>query len=82
MPQVTVTADVEFWCAQCGKGICSNFSERPRRPGVFDAEPCADCLEAAKNEGVEEGRAERQDEIDSLQERVRELEQALQEKAA
>lgn len=83
MPQVTakgeatLVVDIEFWCAKCGDGICSHYRERPRREGVFDAEPCEACLERAKEEGQEAGRDERQGEIDELKERVEELERKL-----
>lgn len=79
MPEITVVGEFEVWCANCGAGICGNFRERTRRPGVFDADPCEKCLENAREEGSATGFHERQTEVDQLQEQVRRLEKEISE---
>ena len=55
MPDVTV--NIDLWCARCGAGICNNGTAR-KRGGGFDIEPCDKCLQEARSEGYDEGRAE------------------------
>jgi len=52
MPEVEVTANIEVWCGECGKGLC-RLSKGIK--GGVEVEPCPDCLEEAKKEAYDEG---------------------------
>jgi hypothetical protein len=56
MPEVNATITWEIWCAKCGAPLCGNVScRRSIYDNRFDIEPCEKCLDAARNEGYEEG---------------------------
>ena len=48
------TVEFEVWCS-CGEGLCRQTKNV--RGGV-EVEPCEKCLEAAREEGRDEGRNE------------------------
>jgi len=63
MPEIEV--DIEIFCS-CGKGICNNATSgrtNSRRQPYFTIEPCKDCLEAAKQEGYDEGYKDRKEAV-------------------
>lgn len=59
-PLPDVTTNVEVYCAGCGAGLCNqteSTTTRTRGEPAFRVEPCEACLEAAREEGREEGYA-------------------------
>ena len=53
MPEIEVSVSV--YCS-CGEGLCNQSSSGSNRNGAFiTVEPCAKCLESAKEEGKKEG---------------------------
>lgn len=59
--------DFEVWCSKCGEGICNNYNIKGNRYGFhFQADPCEKCLDNA--------RAEKDEDIKILQEKIDELE--------
>ena len=58
MPEVNATITWEIWCAKCGAPLCGNVSVRRHSrfdENRFNIEPCEKCLDAARDEGYEEG---------------------------
>jgi len=56
-----IEIDIEIFCARCGAGICNNATAsrtKGRGQPCFEIEPCETCLEKAKDEGYQEGKAE------------------------
>jgi Zn finger protein HypA/HybF involved in hydrogenase expression len=85
---VDVAINFEIWCANCGTGICGNTEYRRGSENHFDTR-CDQCNK--EREEIEKGRdifkermyalqieiKERDDEIDSLNKRIEELEEEL-----
>jgi hypothetical protein len=72
MPSFEVTHEVEFeaYCESCNAGICSNITTRKSRFRDLDQiviEPCEDCINKAKKEGLEEAEAEYEAKIEKLE---------------
>ena len=65
-------ADFEIFCAECGTDLGNGVEVK--EPGAHGArvyvQPCADCLEAAKDEGDAEGYARGEQEALAAQEDV------------
>lgn len=75
--EVQATVDIEFevFCEQCGAGLCGESntrSSRNRGTPQVTVNPCSHCVASAK----EDIRDQMQEEIDKLEERIRELEEA------
>jgi hypothetical protein len=71
--------EFEAYCAVCNSGICSNvdgqrgsYTKKSRDPYI-DVTPCEDCLEEAR----QEGRDEKDREIEKLEERISDLEHEI-----
>ena len=51
-----ITVDIQVWCAESGEGIRDLVSQDRRRDtGCIEIYPCSKCIEAAKDEGHNEG---------------------------
>ena len=59
MPEITI--DIEVWCS-CGEGLCHQSSEHAGNRTGIDVEPCEKCINAARQEGHDEGYTERKEE--------------------
>lgn len=61
MPNIEITQNVDVWCAKCGAALCNQtdvtYRGRENTPS-FLVTPCETCLEKARDEGYEEGKAE------------------------
>ena len=80
--QVECKTDIDFevFCGTCGAGLCNNSDTRNSRNRNYPqvtVDACEKCMENAKDEGIEEGRADRDEELAELQARIDELEKEL-----
>ena len=50
-----VEIEVDFYCCDCGSGMCSNITQRKPGSDVLYISPCEGCLKTANQEGLEEG---------------------------
>jgi len=60
MVNIDITVDIEFYCAECGAGICANAEAGTTNRGdpKFTITPCKVCLEKARDEGYKEAKEE------------------------
>jgi hypothetical protein len=57
MPIITTDVDFEVWCS-CGKGLCNQVTVTTKQGHTaVIVEPCQHCLEAAYDEGYDQGKA-------------------------
>lgn len=79
MPSIEATIDFEVFCGKCGAGICNNATVLSRsnwRSGTshnVSVDPCSSCADTFR----EEGASSRDEEVQSLTDRIRELEEEL-----
>ncbi len=55
MAEISVDVDVDLQCYACGRVL--DATKNKKNKGILDVFPCQGCLDAAKNEGREEGNA-------------------------
>jgi len=83
MPSIctTVEVDVEFeaFCAECGEGIC-HLVESTHSGENIRITPCDNCLENARTEGYDEAEAEKDSEIDDLNEEIDDLKNTIEDR--
>ena len=92
MPSISLTdkdienssLDFEVWCQTCGTGICNNVSVdehlhayNPLRTHVLYIEVCSTCIRKAEDENFNAGVQSNEDEIESLKQTVKELEEQI-----
>lgn len=61
---VQVEGDFEVFCAKCNSGLCNVSDFRKSRGRGYNqliVEPCATCLEEAREDGRDQGRNEREE---------------------
>jgi hypothetical protein len=58
---VDFSIDIQFYCAECGVGICNQVSPG-RKPGTADVEMCPKCKDKERGAGYDEGYAKGYDE--------------------
>jgi hypothetical protein len=58
LKDVSVSIEVEVFCATCGKGLCNQSTAtktRNRHADAIDVEACQNCLSNAEDAGYEKG---------------------------